>query len=151
MPLGSFIAPPRDDSCVNQPPGALRLLSDGALSEIIGSILLILIVVAVCAVLMTVVLSQPLPGRTPALAIAVTNQSTLVSLSHAGGDSLKITDYYVLINGVKTPFSGYGSDGTWSVGETLTASSSALPGVVSVVYNGSNGATVLFSTNLNAR
>ena len=122
--------------------------NESGASEILGSLILIALFVAVLALLVTVMVSQPVPGTIPAITIVVTNQSTTVSLYHAGGDSVPVKDLAVMINGINTTFTGAGTDGIWSAGETLTASSSKLPQTVAILYDSGKGAVLLSSTDL---
>lgn len=118
---------------------------DDAASEIIGTLILIALIAGALTIFGTVLLSQPAPDNVPAVTIVITNESRSVRLYHNGGNSVPTKDLAININGNLVAFSGAGSDNTWSVGETLTAVSPALPQKVTVVYSGGSGQIVLGS------
>ncbi|OPY38733.1 MAG: hypothetical protein A4E35_00517 [Methanoregula sp. PtaU1.Bin051] len=121
---------------------------EGGAAEIIGSIVLITLFAVVCAILLMAMVSQPLPEKIPAVNAIVTNESKIIRLYHAGGDPLPVTGFYILIDGVNAQFSGTGTDGVWSIGETLVTSSSSFPKKVSIIYNGTKSSRLLSSTSL---
>jgi len=125
--------------------------NESGASEILGSVLMITLFIAVLAVLLVAIVSQPLTGTIPALTITASNQSRTVFLYHEGGEPIPVTGLSVLIDGAAIPFSGSGSDGLWSAGETLTLSSPRFPDAVSVVYTSGNGRIVLFGAHLNTQ
>lgn len=123
----------------------LPAFEDEAVSEILGTLILIALIAGAITILGTVLLSQPPPGKVPAAAIVITNESNVVLLYHEGGDPVPAGDLAILINGNTVPFSGAGSDNVWGVGETLTAVAPALPREVTVVLSGSTGKVILVS------
>jgi hypothetical protein len=69
-----------------------KTLYDGkesAVSEVIGSVMLISIVVVAVAIVGVVLWSQPPPEEIPVLSAAIANQSCNVIVSHNGGDTLE--------------------------------------------------------------
>ena len=71
-----------------------------AVSEIIGTILLISIVVLAASVIAVAVFSQPQAQKIPALSALISNQSQVVSIKHDGGDSLANGTYKILVDGI---------------------------------------------------
>ncbi|MDD4484457.1 MAG: PKD domain-containing protein [Methanoregula sp.] len=125
---------------------------DRAVSEVIGSILLISVVVIGIAVIGVLLMSQPTPRNLPALSAVIsedTAQNT-ISIYHDGGDQVSHDEIQILVDGVPRDFDIGGSTGwsTWSMGQSLTYQySGSAPGLVQIVYNGGSGATVLASSD----
>jgi PKD repeat protein len=100
--------------------------------------MLISIFVVAVGVLAVTYFSTPHPDKIPAVDVIATNQSRLINLYHAGGDALSADRLQILVDGTVRPFTGFGSDNNWSLGETLTYTASAsdpMPSRVDVVYN----------------
>ncbi len=92
----------------------------------------------VVAVIAVILFSTPPPDKNPAVNLYVTNQSRLVKLYHAGGDSLQNDKMTIYVDGVARTFSGFGQDNTWSLGEVLEYSvspSDPLPNKIDIVYS----------------
>ena len=109
----------------------------------IGVLMLISIFVAAAGILAITYFSTPAPDKIPAVDVVATNQSRLITLYNAGGDALSANQLQILVDGTAEPFTGFGSDNTWSIGETLsyTVSASApMPNSIEVVYNQSPSA-----------
>jgi PKD repeat protein len=125
---------------------------DRAVSEVIGSILLISVVVIGVAVVGVLLMSHPTPHNLPALSAVIaedTAQKT-ISIYHDGGDSVSHSDIQILVDGVPQSFSSSGSTewSTWSMGQSLTYTyTGAAPGLVQIVYTGGSGSTVLASSD----
>jgi hypothetical protein len=125
---------------------------DMAVSEIIGSIMLISVVVIAVSVIGVMLLSQPTPGKLPALDAVISEDTAhnTIHIYHDGGDLIAAENIQILVDGTPTPFTKSGSAGwtTWSVGESLDASyTGSVPQVVQIVYTGSGGSTSLVSAN----
>lgn len=123
-----------------------------AVSEVIGSILLISVVVIGIAVIGVLLMSHPTPRNLPALSAVIsedTAQNT-ISIYHDGGDQVSHDEIQILVDGVPRDFDNGGSPGwsTWSMGQSLTYQySGPAPGLVQIVYTGGSGATVLASSD----
>jgi PKD repeat protein len=107
-------------------------------AEMIGALMLITLFMAAAAILALTYFSTPPPDRIPAVNIIATNQTRLINLYHAGGDALSQDRLQILVDGTARPFTGFGNDNNWSLGETLSYTVSAsdpLPSRVDVVYN----------------
>ena len=92
---------------------------DDAVSEIIGTVLLISIVVLAASVIAVAVFSQPQAQKIPAMSALISNQSQVVSIKHDGGESLANGTYKILVDGTDVT-SSINTPPTWSIGETLT-------------------------------
>jgi hypothetical protein len=124
---------------------------DSAVSEVIGSVMLISVVVIAIAIIGVVLTSQPLPQKIPALdAIISSNGNDTIRIYHNGGDALLRQEMIILVDGVDTT-SGFTIRGsgwtTWSPGESLDYITGSLPGKVQILFTGGSSQTVLVSTD----
>jgi FlaG/FlaF family flagellin (archaellin) len=117
-----------------------------AVSEVIGSIFLISIVVAAVAIVGVFLFSQQTPQKVPDISFMTgTDNNNNLYLFHNGGDSLTIGQFFVLVDGiVKNNYVISGGGSQWSLGKTLI-----IAGVpsgshsVQIVYNGTGTGAVL--------
>jgi hypothetical protein len=120
---------------------------DTAVSEIIGTILLISIVVIAASIVSSVILSRPQPQNIPALSTLISNQSQTVYITHNGGNSLPTGTYEILVDSVNVTgnITKTGSPTVWEIGDEITyiKPGSTPPLSVEVVYTGGSGAVVL--------
>ena len=128
---------------------------ESAVSEVIGSVMLISVVVTAIAIIAVVLTSQPLPQKIPALdAIISSNGKDTIRIYHNGGDSLSRQEVAILVDGVEktSGFTIRGSGWTmWSPGESLDYNLGSLPGKVQIIFNGGSSQTVLVSTDFAGR
>jgi Glycine-rich domain/Archaeal Type IV pilin, N-terminal/IPT/TIG domain len=122
--------------------------TESAVSEVIGAVLLVSVVVMAVAILGVALVSQPLPQKVPAISTIISNRSETVYIKHDGGDSLATGMYKILVNGedVTSTLSKTGSSDTWSIGDVLTVQGAAVPSLVQIVYLGS-GSPVVIATS----
>ena len=122
-------------------------ISESAVSEIVGALILISMIVLVVAVIATGIISSPLPKKVPQVRFSVANSTTLVngviqysvSITHEGGDEIPDGEYAVFINDNKTTNITISSaDNKWSIGKTIIANLDVAPKDVRVYYTGSN-------------
>ena len=114
-----------------------RSITDRGVSEVIGSILLISVVVLAIAIIGVALTSQTPPEKLPAVSAVISGSGNQVSLYHDGGDTLASSEVSILVNGNPVPFTKSGSPApwTWSVGDTLSYTlSSGTPQTVRIVY-----------------
>ena len=111
---------------------------DAGISEAIGAIMLISVVVLGVAIVGVVLTSQPPPQKLPAVSAIIFSNGSVVHIYHDGGDTLKSSEISILVNGNVVPFSKGGSPApwTWSVGDTLINSTpiTGTPQTVRIVY-----------------
>jgi hypothetical protein len=115
-----------------------------AVSEVVGTLILVGVVIAGMAIVALVLLGGTGPSKVPALDSIVTNLSKTIYISHKGGDSLWRGEYRILVDGVdRTGL--FVSDGAepWSVGETLNYTSPTMPRKVVLVSNQSTGGGIV--------
>jgi PKD repeat protein len=131
---------------------------ESAVSEVIGSILLISVVVIGVAIIGVALHSHSTPEKIPALSAVISEDTSqgIISLYHDGGDALSNQTVMITVDGVdKTAqFTNAGSPWqTWTVGEYLNYKYSGnAPGTVQIVYSTGSSAAILasadFSTGL---
>ena len=124
-----------------------RGLDDQGVSGTLGSVFLIIVVVAGMAVLMVAVISQPHPQNVPAMTAEVITTPTTLALRHDGGDTLNRGDFKILFDG-QDRTSAFGDPTTWSIGQTLTYSGNDYnaqnpPGSIQIVYTGGGAGQVI--------
>jgi PKD repeat protein len=125
---------------------------ESAVSEVIGSILLISVVVIGVAIVGVVLMSHSTPQKIPALSAVISEDKSqnILSIYHDGGDPIEQADMKILVDGVPRQFSLAGSTGwsTWSMGQSLTYPyTGAAPGLIQIVYSAGSGSTVLASSD----
>jgi FlaG/FlaF family flagellin (archaellin) len=123
---------------------------DDAVSEIIGTILLISIVVLAASVFASAMLSRPQPQNLPALSTLISNQSQTVIIKHNGGDSLPNGTYEILVDGVDVTsnVTKTGSPSVWVIGDqiTYTKPGTTPPSSVQIVYTGNGSGEVVLTS-----
>jgi hypothetical protein len=128
--------------------GRCELVRTGAVSEVIGSLILVAIVVIGIAIVGVLLLASPTPSKVPAFHPIISNQSRTIYLYHKGGDPLWMGQFKILVDGGDQTgnftFLSPGSD-PWSVGETLTAASPSMPRRVVIILNQSGGGATILS------
>lgn len=121
-------------------------------SELIGGILMVTVVVAAVAIIGVFLFSQATPQKIPDVNFMTgTNAaSSSLYLYHNGGDTLKKGDFAVVIDN-QAPRTDYIiSDGSneWSVGKNLMLGITSPPKMVSIIYTGTgSGGVVLRSAS----
>ena len=117
---------------------------DDAVSEVIGSILLVSLVVIGVAIAAAVLWSQPPAQKIPEFSASISNSSCSVILSHTGGETVTNSTLRLLVDGtdLTNNFIKQGTTGPWSlwgIGETLEYTPSypciLTPKRVDIVYS----------------
>ena len=115
-----------------------------AVSEVVGSLILVSIVVVGMTIGATLLLSSPLPSKLPHFNAIISNQSNNLYILHRGGDALSSGEYQIFVDGVdRTSLFVNNGDDPWSVGETLYATLPDMPGSVALVLNQSGGGSIM--------
>jgi len=120
-----------------------RLDTTAGVSEIIGAILMISLVVGAVAIISMFLFSQPTPQKIPNINFMTGYDASqsLLYIYHNGGDSLSPGSFSVVINGTPTNkyiISDYSSE--WSLGKNLIVSGvPAGQNSVAIVYNTTGG------------
>lgn len=138
--------------------------NDHAVSELIGAILLVALVITAMAIVAVLVLSNPPPEEVPHLNALAGNTSDTILLYHTGGDELKEEQTLIRINNNPDPIphseiylksedgtvesSPWGTTKTqWGVGKTLVIPSPFPPQSITVTYQGPTSQHLILSTS----
>jgi archaeal type IV pilus assembly protein PilA len=97
--------------------------NDNAVSEIVGELLVLFITVAVFGLLITVVNGMINHPRTDIVTIAVAKNTSTISLTHMGGDSVDYQFISVIVNTNSVLYArpDANGNGLWDLGEVLYA------------------------------
>ncbi len=68
-------------------------------SENIGAIMLVMIVVVAVSVIGVYLFSQPAPQKIPALNALIWNDSQYIYVKHEGGDPINVGEFEILVDG----------------------------------------------------
>lgn len=123
-------------------------------SEVIGAILLVSLVVLAVAVIAVGLLSQPLPKEVPNVHFIAGTNGNKLYLYHDGGDSLYKGQFYLIINGKpKMVYDIVEGGEDWSVGKNLvvdltTPTGEIVPETVQIVYDTGSSQVVLDQAQL---
>jgi hypothetical protein len=125
--------------------------SSSGVSELIGGILMIMVVVSAVAIIGVVLLSQPTPEQIPNLNFMMgTDPNGVLYLFHNGGDSLTRGDFSVMLDGeIRNDYQVVGGGNEWSLGKQLSISGvSNAPHTVGIIYNktGTGGTLIRTAT-----
>ena len=120
-----------------------------AVSEIIGAVLLISVVVIAVAIISVALTSNTNIQKVPALDAIISNYGNTIQIYHNGGDTIQSNQIQILVDGNPTAFKKGGTDASWtswSAGDSLVATTSSTPKIVSIVFNGTSGAQTVLAT-----
>lgn len=129
----------------------MRMIDEEGVSEVIGAVLLVSLVVLGVAIVAVALFSQPPPSEVPHLSVVAgtTADNTTFVLLHEGGDALTRGSYRIYVDegsGLvdRTDEFTLAGDDIWSIGEKITYAGGGRPErvVVSVVDSG-GGETVI--------
>lgn len=127
-----------------------RTHNETAVSEVIGSILLVAIVVTAASIVGVVLWSQPSPEQIPALDVVISEDTgnKIIHLYNDGGDPLDREDFTIRVDGNDSTDdftkSGISEWSVWVTGESLDYNYAGTdPKVVQIIYNGFGSSIVL--------
>ena len=127
------------------------MLNEKGVSEVIGAILLVSLVILGAMIVAVLFLSQPPPQEIPQVNAIAGNNTTHIFLLHDGGDPLTPLETVIRIDGRSEPVppedielvtedgsveSASWTSGDWSVGKTLRIKDNQPPQSVSLIYSG---------------
>lgn len=122
---------------------------EDGVSEVIGGVLLIALVLIGAALVGTYVTSQPLPEKVPKVQFNIKEIGNIIYLEHEGGENLRDGDFHIVIDGVRIDDSQWdvlpiGST-SWSIGDRIRINGHEGAKSVGLVYKGGSGETLLRS------
>ena len=121
-------------------------MKEPAISEVVGTLILVGVVMIGILLVSTLLLSNPAASKVPVFSCIISNKSNVIYIYHKGGDSLYKGQYAILVDGVdRTASFVNNGDEPWSVGETMSYTSPTMPQKVVIVFlgDGKGGTTVL--------
>jgi FOG: PKD repeat len=124
--------------------------SDSAVSELIGAILLVSLVILGVMIVAVSVLSQPPPEDVPQVNALADNVSKTVYLYHDGGNSLEPQEIRTIVNGQDSTFSLANNESyPWSVGKTLKVdyTGPGMPEYIQLIYTGGSTQTLILTAS----
>jgi hypothetical protein len=138
-----------------------KMKSESAVSELIGAILLVSLVVMLMMIVTTVVLSQPRPEKIPELSASFTISDQVagnyfINITHMGGDGLKPGEYLIVIDGTQvTPIKIFDpSTNPWTLKDEWSFQSPNMvvkwpskANTVELYYNGPSNKVLIAKTN----
>ena len=124
-----------------------RKTRDAAVSEIMGTVLLISIVVLAVSVIAVVLFSQPHAQGVPSFSAIISSQGQNVYVKNDGGDALQNGTYRILVDGTDVT-ANMSLPAAWSIGNTLTYTKpgSSAPTTVQVVYTGAGSTGIVLAS-----
>lgn len=118
--------------------------NDRAVSEVVGTILLIAIMSLAVSILAVGMISQFETGTPlPATCINISSDGSSVYIEHQGGDPIPDDELRIRIDGSEVDFSGQTGGNDWSIGEILEHPGT--PKLVQIIYAGSSRSDLLYS------
>ena len=111
-----------------------------AVSDVVGSLIMVSIVTIALGIIAVAILSQPAPPDIPAVDVTAyrSPSSTNLTIIHAGGDNLPVGEYRILVNSVDRTddFQPLPSNIPFATGTELYYSSSGEIQSVQLIYQG---------------
>jgi len=126
-------------------------MNENAVSEIIGTVLLISIVVIGVSIISVFLFSQPMPEKIPSVSAIIKNESETIYIYHDGGDPLQREELQILVDGVDQTGNFSINDNPdwsgWSIGDTLSYTGTSMPAWVMLVFDKASTSIALVSTS----
>ena len=107
-----------------------------AVSDVVGSLIMVSIVTIALGIIAVAILSQPPPPDIPAVDVVAYTSGDTLFLIHSGGDTLPAGDYRILVNSVEETFTPSTSTTAFKTGTELDYSSSGEIRSVQLIYQG---------------
>ncbi len=127
--------------------------NEDGVSEILGAVLLISVVVLGLSIAGVAILSTPLPQKNPAISADITRMGNTIYIRHEGGDTLHSSEARIVVDGNDKTSSFLRSGSAWSsfaVGDTLQYTDDQLNNRSSImfVYTGGSAEQTIISLRL---
>jgi len=134
-------------------------ITESGVSELIGALILISMIVIVVAVIAAGMISKPAVHNVPQVKFLVVNSTKvldgnvippyIINITHVGGDPIPDGKYAVFIDNATKSFTiNSDPDKSWSLGRVITVESDPPPGLVRVYYTGTEDPTLLGQRSL---
>jgi len=107
-----------------------------AVSDVVGSLIMVSIVTIALGIIAVAILSQPPPPDIPAVDVVAYTSGDTLFLIHSGGDTLPAGDYRILVNSVEETFTPSTSTTAFKTGTELYYSSTGEIRSVQLIYQG---------------
>lgn len=128
----------------------IRVNRESAVSETLGTVILIAVIAGALALVSVAIVSQPAPEKIPSLNADIELADRDVLISHNGGDGLLKDQMKILVDGVDrtSSFSILGSLdwSTWAIGDTLVyrvPDGQSQPANVQIIYTSGKATTLI--------
>ena len=112
--------------------------SSSAVSELVGTLILIAVVSGAAGIIAVALLSQPVPPDIPSVQVVTFIEGNNLTLFNLGGDTLPEGSYSILVNGndMTAAFQPPPSTTPFKIGENLTYKSTSKIQSVTLIYSG---------------
>ncbi|HQJ87588.1 MAG TPA: type IV pilin N-terminal domain-containing protein [Methanoregulaceae archaeon] len=124
---------------------------EDGVSEVIGGVLLIALVLIGATIVGTYVASQPLPERVPKVQFNIKEIDNTIYLEHEGGESLNRGDFSIVVDGSTINDSEWmiqpDGAGPWTLGKKIVISGHPGAQSIGLVFKGGSGETLLRAPN----
>ena len=101
----------------------LLFLDEGAVSDVVGNILMVAITVIMAAIIAGAIFGMKPPADVPHVSYTITIDGANLDLNHMGGEPIKVSELKFMAGGVEainTTDSEINSTGIWKIGTTIT-------------------------------
>ena len=127
--------------------------SFSAVSELVGTLILIGVISGVAGIIAVSLLSQPVPPDIPSVQVVTFIEGNNLTLVNQGGDTLPEGSYSILVNGndMTSVFQPPPSTSPFKIGQNLTYKGTSKIQSVTLIYSGDGipEGIILFKKNFN--
>ncbi len=124
-----------------------------AVSDIVGTLILIGVISGAAGIIAVAVLSQPVPADIPSVQVVSFIEGNNLTLLNQGGDTLPAGSYSILVNGndMTSVFQPPPSTSPFKIGQNLTHKGTSKIQSVTLIYSGDGipEGIILFKKNFN--
>ena len=101
----------------------LLFLDERAVSDVVGSILMVAITVIMAAIIAGAIFGMKPPADVPHVSYTITVNGANLDLAHMGGEKVKVSELKFMAGGIEainTTDSEINNTGMWTIGTTIT-------------------------------
>ncbi|MEN6611201.1 MAG: type IV pilin N-terminal domain-containing protein [Methanoregulaceae archaeon] len=121
---------------------------DWAVSNSVGVILLVSVVIIAVSIVGVRVYSQPVTQQVPVVSAEISYDASHIYILNNGGDTVSLSTIKIYLDGKRITDFTSSSDNAWHIGSLLTIPfTGSLPGQVGVVYSGTGGPEAILATS----